>query len=144
MGLAKCLTGIWILLLSPNSSLLSGRPNSEKSITSRPSTADSVLPSDSTIPAVTPHKANPAYPALLLGMAMTTRGEIGFLIAAVAQTAGVISPEEVYLVINWGIVLCTLIGPIGVGIIARRIKKVGKEEVLGGWGDVAEKVPERE
>jgi hypothetical protein len=144
MGLAKCLTGIWILLLSPNSSLLSGRPNSEKNITSRPSTTDSVLPSDSTIPAVTPQKANLAYAALLLGMAMTTRGEIGFLIAAVAQTAGVISPEEVYFVINWGIVLCTLMGPIGVGIIARRIKKVGKEEVLGGWGDVAEKVPERE
>jgi hypothetical protein len=74
-------------------------------------------------------------------MAMTTRGEIGFLIAAVAQTAGVITPEEVYLVINWGIVLCTLMGPIGVGIIVRRIEKVGKEEVLGGWGELAEKLP---
>jgi hypothetical protein len=75
---------------------------------------------------------------------MTTRGEIGFLIAAVAQSAGVISPEEIYLVIIWGILLCTLMGPIGVGIIVRRIKRLGRENVLGGWGEVTEKVGERE
>jgi hypothetical protein len=75
---------------------------------------------------------------------MTTRGEIGFLIAAVAESAGIISPDEVYLVIIWGILLCTLLGPIGVGFIVRRIKRLGRENVLGGWGEVAEKVGERE
>jgi len=128
------------MVLSPTSHF-SDRTNSEKNVPVRPSTADLALPSNDTIPAITTQKANPVYPALLLGMAMTTRGEIGFLIAAVAQTAGVITPEEVYLVINWGIVLCTLMGPIGVGIIVRRIEKVGKEEVLGGWGELAEKLP---
>lgn len=83
-------------------------------------------------------------PALLLGFAMTTRGEIGFLIAAVAQSAGVISPEEVYLVIIWGILLCTLMGPIGMGIVVKSIKRVGWEEGLGDWGVVAEKDGGRE
>ena len=75
---------------------------------------------------------------------MTTRGEIGFLIAAVAQSAGVISPEEVYLVVIWGILLCTLMGPIGVGIVVRRIKNVGREEGLKDWGVSVEEVAERE
>lgn len=80
------------------------------------------------------------YPALLLGLAMTTRGEIGFLIAAVAQTSSVIGPEEVYLVVIWAIMLCTLLGPIGVGIIVKRIERVsndrgGRNGVLGGWGE---------
>ena len=61
------------------------------------------------------------YAAVLLGLAMTTRGEIGFLVAAVAQSAGVIEPPDVYIVIVWGIVLCTLLGPVGVGFITRKI-----------------------
>ena len=80
------------------------------------------------------------YPALLLGLAMTTRGEIGFLIAAVGQTAGLLVPQEVYLVVVWGILLCTIIGPICVRIILGRIEKAaivggGRKEVLGGWGE---------
>lgn len=83
------------------------------------------------------------YPALLLGLAMTTRGEIGFLIAAIAQTANVGGPTEVYLVVLWAILLCTLLGPIGVGVITRRIKKMaeiagGRAEILGGWGEAVE------
>ena len=73
------------------------------------------------------------YPALLLSLAMTTRGEIGFLIAAVAESSGLLLPEDVYLIVQWGIVLCTLGGPIGVGLVVRRIRQ-GKA-VLGGWGE---------
>ena len=80
------------------------------------------------------------YPALLLGMAMTTRGEIGFLIAAVAQAGGILSPQELYLVVVWGIILCTLFGPIGVGLVTRKIEKMegnpgGRKQVLGEWGE---------
>ena len=80
------------------------------------------------------------YPALLLGMAMTTRGEIGFLIAAVAQTGGILYPQELYLVVVWGITLCTLFGPIGVGLVARKIERMegtpgGRTQVLGEWGE---------
>jgi hypothetical protein len=73
------------------------------------------------------------YPALLLALAMTTRGEIGFLIAAVAQSSGLLVPEDVYLIVQWGIVLCTLCGPIGVGLVVRKIKQ--GRAYLAGWGD---------
>jgi hypothetical protein len=71
---------------------------------------------------------------------MTTRGEIGFLIAAIAQSSSVLAPPEVYLVVLWGILLCTLFGPIGVGVIARKIERLalgtgGRDAVLGGWGE---------
>jgi hypothetical protein len=78
------------------------------------------------------------FAALLLSFAMTTRGEIGFLVAAVGQSITVLDPEDVYLVVIWAVVLCTLLGSIGVGIIVYIIKKVanGKEvhNLLGKWG----------
>ena len=87
----------------------------------------------------TTNPQNSIYAAVLLGLAMTTRGEIGFLVAAVAQSAGVLQPPDVYIVIMWAIILCTLLGPIGVGLIARKIKGVATTEsnkiaILGKWG----------
>jgi hypothetical protein len=80
------------------------------------------------------------YPAILLALAMTTRGEIGFLISAVGQSSGLLIPVDVYLIVQWGIVLCTLGGPIGVGLVVRKIRQ-GKA-VLGNWGEAArEDVP---
>lgn len=76
------------------------------------------------------------YPAILLALAMTTRGEIGFLISAVGQSSGLLVPEDVYLIVQWGIVLCTLAGPIGVGLVVRKIRR-GKAG-LGKWGEVEE------
>jgi len=75
------------------------------------------------------------YPAILLSLAMTTRGEIGFLISAVGQSSGLLVPENVYLIVQWGIVLCTLGGPIGVGLVVRKIRR-GKSGLLGSWGQV--------
>ena len=69
--------------------------------------------------------------------AMTTRGEIGFLIAAIGQSADIFVSEEIYLIVIWAIVLCTLIGPIGVGLIVKRIEKEekhGRSNILGVWG----------
>jgi len=74
--------------------------------------------------------------ALLLSVAMMTRGEIGFLIAAVAQSSGILVPTEIYLVVMWAIVLCTLAGPVGVGIIVRRLAKMPparRNQILGIW-----------
>jgi len=74
-----------------------------------------------------------------MAFVMTTRGEIGFLIAAIAQSTGILMPEEVYLVAVWAIVLCTLVGPIGMGLIVRKVKKVkeatGGIQILGIWGE---------
>lgn len=89
------------------------------------------------------------YPAALLGTAMVARGEIGFLISSVAETNGVLGSSsggqdpELFLVVTWAILLCTLLGPISVGILVRRVKRLqrqeradnsGKDDPLGIWG----------
>ena len=72
--------------------------------------------------------------ALLVGLAMVGRGEIGFLIASLSQSSGTLtlrhrdimntdsSGEEIFLVIVWAVVICTIVGPLGVGIIVRRLQ----------------------
>ncbi len=72
--------------------------------------------------------------ALLVAFAMVARGEIGFLIASLSQSSGTLtlrwkessekiaSGEEIFLVIIWAVVICTIVGPLGVGIIVRRMR----------------------
>ncbi|RDL36144.1 Uncharacterized protein BP5553_06756 [Venustampulla echinocandica] len=90
------------------------------------------------------------YPAAMLGTAMTARGEIGFLIASLAETTGLFKSSsmpstgssEVYLVVTWAIVLCTIIGPLGVGTLVKRVRRLQSEREknpgvggpLGIWG----------
>ncbi|KAH8667474.1 Sodium/hydrogen exchanger family-domain-containing protein [Tricladium varicosporioides] len=90
------------------------------------------------------------YPAAILGTAMTARGEIGFLVASLAETTGLFKSSsepsngssEIYLVVTWAIVLCTIIGPLSVGTLVKRIKRLQVEKVrssgmgdpLGIWG----------
>jgi hypothetical protein len=83
--------------------------------------------------------------ALLLGFAMITRGEIGFLIASLSQSSGTLSlqhrdgsvleipGEELFLVIIWAVVLCTIVGPVAVGFIVRRLKKGHSDPRYTGW-----------
>ena len=84
---------------------------------------------------------------------MCARGEIGFLISGVAESNGIFSPSgvasssepsDIFLVVTWAIVLCTIIGPLGVGLSVRRVKKLQERknkqqegagrDVLGVWG----------
>lgn len=94
------------------------------------------------------------YPPLILALAMTARGEIGFLISAVSESKGVFYPppageslgheSDIFLVVTWAIVLCTIIGPLGVGLCVRRVKTLEErkkrdhggrgKDVLGVWG----------
>jgi hypothetical protein len=94
------------------------------------------------------------YPASMLGTAMTARGEIGFLIASLAETTGLFTSStsistqtatgssEIYLVVTWAIVLCTIIGPLSVGTLVKRVRRLqaereknpGKADPLGSWG----------
>ncbi|KAH2987178.1 hypothetical protein KXW58_007482 [Aspergillus fumigatus] len=74
------------------------------------------------------------YPASILGLAMVARGEIGYLIASLAEADGIFSPHssssprtdsqevasEIYLVVIWAITLCTFIGPLCVGFLVKR------------------------
>ncbi|KAJ8066291.1 hypothetical protein OCU04_005371 [Sclerotinia nivalis] len=75
----------------------------------------------------------PHFEALLVGFAMVARGEIAFLIASLSQSSGtlllknrnnttVASGEAVFLVIVWAVVICTIAGPVVVGILVRRLK----------------------
>ncbi|CCD46422.1 hypothetical protein BofuT4_P040330.1 [Botrytis cinerea T4] len=75
----------------------------------------------------------PHIEALLVGFAMVARGEIGFLIASLSQSSGtlllknqqntaIVSGEAVFLVIVWAVVICTIVGPVVVGILVRRIR----------------------
>jgi hypothetical protein len=86
------------------------------------------------------------YPAAILGSAMVSRGEIGFLISSVAEANGVFGEggnTEEFLVVTWAILLCTLIGPITVGLLVKRVRRLqqaerqklnGQEDPLGVWG----------
>ncbi|EME46629.1 hypothetical protein DOTSEDRAFT_52064 [Dothistroma septosporum NZE10] len=89
------------------------------------------------------------YPATMLGSAMVARGEIGFLISSVAESDGVFGVKqdgqssELFLVVTWAILLCTLIGPVAIGLMVKRVKrlqalerskKTGKDDPLGIWG----------
>lgn len=96
-------------------------------------------------------KPRSIYPASILGCAMTARGEIGFLISSLGESHRIFASEsdkqtssDIFLVVTWAIVLCTTLGPLAVGLIVQRVKKlqhgVEKEgrplrgDVLGVWG----------
>ena len=94
------------------------------------------------------------YPASILGCAMVARGEIGFVIVAVAQSRGIFdareqtADSEIFLVATWAIVLCTILGPVCVGLLVRRVRRLEQraipspyssggarnDAVLGVWG----------
>ena len=101
-------------------------------------------------------KPKSLYPAAILGSAMVARGEIGFLVSAIAQSNGIfdsmnLSPDsgrtgqDVFLIVIWAIMLCTVIGPVAVGLIVRRVRTLqrlrresternGQVDPLGIWG----------
>lgn len=97
-----------------------------------------------------PEKALSLYPACMIGLGMVARGEIGFLIAALAESKGIFGhlpngqPSELFLIVTWAISLCTVIGPICVGLLVNRVNQLelrsqgrrgeGKRNVLGAWG----------
>ncbi|KAI5777351.1 Sodium/hydrogen exchanger family-domain-containing protein [Geopyxis carbonaria] len=87
------------------------------------------------------------YPPSILGLAMVARGEVAFLIASVADAEGIFDGGEggLYLVVMWAAMLCTVVGPMGVGALVRRVKGLEKKRlaeggraegvgVLGVWG----------
>jgi hypothetical protein len=94
-----------------------------------------------------PPKPKSLYPPSILGLAMVARGEVGYLIASLAESQGMFSDgssgktSEIYLVIIWAISICTLIGPISLGTLVKRVKKLqqmrensGGPDPLGVWG----------
>ena len=93
-----------------------------------------------------PKKPISLYPSGILGSAMVARGEIGFLISSIAESQGIftttvngVENSDIYLVVTWAIVLCTIIGPLTVGLLVRHVKKlqssaiVERRDALGVW-----------
>lgn len=107
-------------------------------------TTDSSTQSQST-PSLPP-KPKSLYPACILSLAMVARGEVGYLIASLAESNGIFGetpdgPSETYLVVVWAISFCTLVGPISVGSMVKRVKALsmqrtntGSPDPLGVWG----------
>ena len=97
-------------------------------------------------PMALPPKPKSLYPPSILGLAMVARGEIGYLIASLAQSQGIFGNKssgeisEIYLIIIWAISICTLISPICVGTLVKRVKRLQLaranpgDDPLGVWG----------
>ncbi|GKZ23207.1 hypothetical protein AbraCBS73388_009559 [Aspergillus brasiliensis] len=93
-----------------------------------------------------PPKPKSLYPPFILGLAMVARGEVGYLIASLAESQGMFSSgssgeiSDIYLVVIWAISICTLVGPISVGTLVKRVKKLQQSreslgaDPLGVWG----------
>lgn len=121
------------------------RDMTTEQVTASPLRNDSTPSSSSRVSL--PPKPKSLYPPAILGLAMIARGEIGYLIASLAQSQGIFNggtadgSSDIYLVIIWAISICTLVGPIAVGSLTRRVKKLqairinaGGEDPLGVWG----------
>lgn len=74
-------------------------------------------------------------PALLLGMAMVARGEIGLLIIEIGYNNTDYVSSDGFLTAMWAILLNTIIGPVFVGIL---VKYKGMKIGQGLWGLVPE------
>lgn len=80
-------------------------------------------------PPTTP--SQPAWEtAAFLGLAMVARGEVGLLIAQIGYTESGLLSEEGFLVVLWAILLNTVVGPVGVGVL---VKRVGARVKDGSW-----------
>ncbi|KAI9704534.1 MAG: hypothetical protein M1820_005608 [Bogoriella megaspora] len=91
-----------------------------------------------------PEARRSVYPAAILGSAMVARGEIGFLVSSLAAGNGIFdstkNTADIFLIVTWAIVLCTVAGPVAVGLLMRRLKTLQKERQGrlarrgSGWG----------
>lgn len=91
-----------------------------------------------------PSKPVSLYPGAIVGCAMVARGEIGFLISSLAEGNKIFGQEangSLFLTVTWAIMLCTILGPVCVGFMVKRLKNLsekkeqaGGKDVLGVWG----------
>jgi hypothetical protein len=82
-------------------------------------------------PSVPAKKFKGVYPALIVGLSMVSRGEIGFLIANIGYSASILSANA-FIVTIWAILLNTILGPIAVGLM---VKLLGPKLTDGLWVD---------
>ncbi|SPO01523.1 related to Na+/H+ antiporter [Cephalotrichum gorgonifer] len=71
-------------------------------------------------------------PATFLGMAMVARGEIGLLIIQVGLNQTPFLSEEAFVTAAWAIILNTIVGPVSVGVLLGRQRRVIYDDEV--WG----------
>lgn len=75
----------------------------------------------------------------LLGSAMVARGEISLLILNLAREASPrLMPDDLFYIAIWATLLCTIVGPLTVGIIVKRMQRHEKSLPVE-WGPVAKR-----
>lgn len=132
MLFCKFIVGIWI----PTWSAIQLDPKKAKANLQQRSLGETGQPSEKVASALHSSSrgaafASSTYPALLLGMAMVARGEIGLLIVEVGYNNTSYVSSEGFITAIWAIVLNTIIGPIVVGVL---IKYQGDAIGKGPWG----------
>lgn len=158
MAVGKLFCGLWLVRFDIKHTFSiwhrhkNGKPEKEKTTQTVPTHA--AVKAEPKRPALPRPKS--LYPAFILGSAMIARGEIGFLVSAIAQSNGIFdtahhdpssdgSSQDLFLIVTWAIMLCTVVGPVSVGSIVRRVRRLHSQrndfagssrhaDPLGIWG----------
>jgi hypothetical protein len=153
MTLGKLFCGLWLLRVPNPFTKLQWLAHL---VRGRVSVMRKAGPAQTNLTAKSKEKPLSLYPSLILGSAMVSRGEIGYLISSLAESYGVFSrgasertgtsePSEIFLVVTWAITLCTIAGPVTMGCLVSRVRKLEakaskddaqdtRANVLGSWG----------
>lgn len=114
------------------------KEDTRPSMPNKPPTADETKePSETQRPNLTsrdPAKPKSLYPSTITTFAMVARGEIDFLISALAQSNGIFDPssslaetkQDIFLVVTWAFVICTIVGLLCVGLLVNLVKRLEK------------------
>ena len=160
MAAGKLACGLWLVRFDANYTFRLRRKDNKGKKRAKyelePSSNPPGSPAKSKLKSSGLPKPKSLYPASILGSAMVARGEIGFLVSAIAQSNGIFSSvgpdsssaeavQDLFLIVTWAIMLCTVIGPVAVGLIVRRVRRLqgqrkglversGQADPLGIWG----------
>jgi hypothetical protein len=137
---SKLICGIFVMLSHTITQWRRAKPRmsniSARAVTTRRSNDSSNTFPPSTDPA---KKRTPSLlpVSALLGSAMVARGEISLLILNLAREASPeLMPDELFYIAIWATLLCTIAGPLTVGIIVKRMKRDNKA-LPAEWGQIA-------
>lgn len=137
MLIAKFIVGIWIpiwAVAQHDPKKAKEAHNQQQSLSGMGHTLEKT-PSSSHSPSRGAAMRSSVSPALLLGMAMVARGEIGLLIIEIGYNNTSYISEDGFLTAIWAILLNTIIGPIFVGLL---VKSKGNMIGKGPWGLVSD------
>ncbi|KAE9404436.1 hypothetical protein BT96DRAFT_964182 [Gymnopus androsaceus JB14] len=121
MAIAKALTGIWLLVPPSFFTLPQSCTNLKKKNPNKREHRDHNPDTDSSEPTMSRMNS-----AVLLGLAMIARGEVALIVSQLARPILTETSQEPYAMVIWAILLDTVGGTLGVGLLLRqKIKRAG-------------------